>query len=107
MINYRHFFGLEKEPFQADLDPNDILKTDELSGVTNRFDYVVRIGGIAVVTGEIGSGKSTALRYAQTTLHPAEYKTVYVVSTSGSILSCIVKSLSKWDWPKRPTPKRP
>ena len=86
MINYRHFFGLEKEPFKADLHPNEILKTDELSGVAKRFDYVVRIGGIAVVTGEIGSGKSTALRYAQTTLHPAEYKTLYVVATSGSIL---------------------
>jgi type II secretory pathway predicted ATPase ExeA len=86
MINYRHFFGLEKEPFQSDLNRNEILETDELSGVSNRFDYAVRIGGVAVVTGEIGSGKSTALRYAQSTLHPAEYRTLYVVATSGSIL---------------------
>lgn len=86
MINYRHFFGLEKEPFKADLNHNEILKTVELSGVAKRFDYVVHIGGIAVVTGEIGSGKSTALRYAQATLHPSEYKPLYVVATSGSIL---------------------
>jgi type II secretory pathway predicted ATPase ExeA len=83
---YRSFFGLEKEPFGADLDLDDILKTDELNGVVRRFDYAVRIGAVAVVTGEIGSGKSTALRYAGARLHRAEYKCFYVLATSGSIM---------------------
>lgn len=83
---YRSFFGLEKEPFRADLNVEEILQTQELNGVAKRFDYVVGIGGIAVVTGEIGSGKSTALRYAAARLHPAEYKTLYVLATSGSIM---------------------
>jgi general secretion pathway protein A len=83
---YRSFFGFEKEPFGADLELDHILQTDELTGVTKRFDYVVRIGGIAVVTGEIGSGKSTALRYAGAKLHPSEFKSFYVLATSGSIL---------------------
>ncbi len=83
---YRNFFGLEKEPFTADLKLDEVLQTDELTGVVKRFDYVVRIGAIAVVTGEIGSGKSTALRYAGAKLHPAEYKSIYVLATSGSIL---------------------
>ena len=86
MINYRHFFGFENEPFRADLTAHEILQTDELTGVRKRFDYVIGIGGVAVVTGEIGSGKSTALRYAQANLHPGEYKSLYVVATSGSIL---------------------
>jgi type II secretory pathway predicted ATPase ExeA len=83
---YRSYFGFEKEPFHADLNREEILKTAELTGVVKRFDYVVRIGGVAVVTGEIGCGKSTALRYAGTALHPAEYKALYVLATSGSIL---------------------
>ena len=83
---YRSFFGLEKEPFTADLALDEILQTHELTGVGKRFNYMVRIGGIAVVTGEIGSGKSTALRYAGAKLHPAEYKSFYVLATSGSIL---------------------
>lgn len=83
---YRSFFGFEKEPFGADLELDHILQTDELTGVAKRFDYVVRIGGIAVVTGEIGSGKSTALRYAGAKLHPSEFKSFYVLATSGSIL---------------------
>jgi len=84
--NYRAFFGFTKEPFTNELGIDDILKTDELIGVNNRFDYVVRIGGVALLTGEIGSGKSTALRYATEQLHPSAYKSFYVTATTGSPL---------------------
>ena len=60
MINYRHFFGLEKEPFKADLEYDEILETEGLSGVVKRFDYVVRIGGMAVVTGDIAEPGTAA-----------------------------------------------
>ena len=84
--HYHAFFGFKKEPFGADLALKEILKTDTLIGVKKRFDYTLRLGGIALVTGEIGSGKSTALRYAAGQLHPSEYQTFYVVASSGSIL---------------------
>jgi len=84
--NYRSFFGFTKEPFGTDLKIKEILKTDELKAVTKRLDYAVRLGGAALVTGEIGSGKSTALRYFAERLHPSEYETFYVTATSGSIL---------------------
>ena len=61
--SYRQFFGLQNEPFTADIKRKDILVTAALKGVEERIHYALRIGGIAVVTGEIGSGKSTALRY--------------------------------------------
>ena len=84
--SYRAFFGLQKEPFSANLKLGDILKTDELTAVKTRFDYALRLGGSALVTGEIGSGKSTALRYASGQLHPSEYKAFCVTASSGSIL---------------------
>ncbi len=84
--NYRSFFGLKKEPFGSDLKTSQILQTDELKSVTKRLDYAVRLGGAALVTGEIGSGKSTALRFSAEKLHPSEYETFYVTATSGSIL---------------------
>lgn len=83
---YRSFFGLQKEPFGSDLPIEEILLTTELGDVRERFDYVLRIGGIGLLTGEIGSGKSTALRYAAGKLHPAEYYSLYVTATTGSIL---------------------
>jgi general secretion pathway protein A len=84
--SYRAFFGLQKEPFSANLKLGDILKTDELTAVKTRFDYALRLGGSALITGEIGSGKSTALRYASGQLHPSEYQAFCVTASSGSIL---------------------
>ena len=57
--NYRSFFGLKKEPFGADINRNEILKTTELIDVKDRFDYVIRLGAIGLITGEVGSGKTT------------------------------------------------
>lgn len=92
--NYRTFFGFAKEPFAADLALKEILQTPDLIGVHDRFDYAVRLGAAAVITGEIGSGKSTALRYALGRLHPSEYQWFYITGTSGSILELYRQILS-------------
>ena len=68
--HYRSFFGFAGEPFATDIDCKQILKTPELLEVKVRFDYVTRLGAIGIVTGEVGSGKSTAVRYAIDALHP-------------------------------------
>jgi type II secretory pathway predicted ATPase ExeA len=46
----------------------------------------MRIGAVALVTGEIGSGKSTALRYVSERMHPAQHLCLYITATTGSIL---------------------
>lgn len=84
--NYHAFFGMTKEPYHSDLLPDDILETEGLLAVKKRFDYALRLGGVAVITGEVGSGKSTALRYAISTLHPSAYLPLYVTATTGSVL---------------------
>ena len=84
--HYRSFFGFTREPFAADLAQNEILETEAVTEVKTRFDYVVRLGAVGVATGEIGSGKSTALRFASGSLHPSEYQVFYVTASSGSIL---------------------
>jgi type II secretory pathway predicted ATPase ExeA len=86
MESYCTFFGFEKEPFPTELALKDIFETDALAGVKERFAYILRIGGVALVTGEIGSGKSTALRYAAGALHPSQYTVYYITASSGSIM---------------------
>lgn len=83
---YRLFFELQREPFGADIALEHILVTDALNGLVHRVHYAMRTGAVALITGEIGSGKSTALRYVAQSLHPAEYLCLYVVATTGSIL---------------------
>ncbi len=84
--NYTAFFGMTREPYGSDLTPEDILMTDGLVAVKKRFDYALRLGGVGVITGEIGSGKSTALRYTMSALHPSAYMSLYVTATTGSVL---------------------
>lgn len=84
--NYRSFFGMTREAFPTDLSLKDILETPDIAAIKQRFDYTLRLGAIAIVTGEVGSGKSTALRYVVSKLHPSEYRTVWITACSGSIL---------------------
>jgi type II secretory pathway predicted ATPase ExeA len=84
--NYRNFFGLKKEPFGSDIRCNEILETTEIIDVKDRFDYIIRLGALGLITGEVGSGKSTAIRYAAEYLHPSEYKSLYMTASSGAIM---------------------
>ena len=83
---YRSFFGFRREPFSAELEIKEILPTKAIEDFTERFDYVVRLGAIGLLTGEVGAGKSTALRFAKSRLHPAAYHPLWLTATSGSIL---------------------
>jgi general secretion pathway protein A len=83
---YRTFFGITKEPFAADIAVKEIMQTAQLTAAQNRFEYATELGAIYLITGDIGSGKSTTIRYLLSSLHPSEYKLLYVTATTGSIL---------------------
>lgn len=95
--NYRTFFGFTKEPFISDIDLKDILVTDGIKMVSQKFNYAIRLGAIALITGEVGSGKSTALRWTVSQLHPAEFKLLKITASSGSILEFYRQLLSELD----------
>ena len=84
--SHRIFFELQREPFIADIAQKEILRTPNIEGVENRIQYAVGLGAVALITGEIGSGKSTALRYVSGALHPSEYRIIHVTASNGSIL---------------------
>ena len=96
-MNYRAFFGLAKDPFIADLALDAILKTSDLTAVHERITYTVGLGAIALVTGEVGAGKSTALRWVAGQFHPSKYKILWVTATSGSILEVYRQLLAELD----------
>lgn len=84
--DYRAFYGFNKAPFGTDIKTSDILRTPEMIDIEQRFAYVIGLGAIGLVTGEVGSGKTTALRYALDQLHPSEYRPLYVTASTGSII---------------------
>ena len=96
-MSYRAFFGLSREPFTANIDLDSILQTPELLAVNQRVEYVIRLGGIGLLTGEVGAGKSTALRWTAGRLHPSRFKVLWVTATAGSILEVYRQLLAELD----------
>jgi general secretion pathway protein A len=84
-MSYLEFFGLQKEPFRKDLNVRELLCLPAMNAVRDRIRYTVETSGICTLTGDIGLGKSTALRWSCAVFHPSEVIVLPVVATSGSI----------------------
>jgi type II secretory pathway predicted ATPase ExeA len=86
MSNYKNYFGFKKEPFHNDIDAKDLLKLPNMIAVKERFDYVSNINGIMIVTGDVGSGKSTSLRWALSHYNTSDYLILNIVAHGGAII---------------------
>lgn len=86
MVNYNHYFGFHKEPFGQDITVEELYPLPGLQPLCDRFLYAVQLAAVAVITGEVGAGKSTSLRYAASRLHPAEYKVIPVLANTGTVV---------------------
>ena len=84
-MGYKNFFGFQKEPFSQEIRLEDLYPLPGLHAATERFLYALNLGAVSIITGDVGSGKSTALRYAAGKLHPSQYKVVSIVAVTGSI----------------------
>ena len=84
-MNHRLHFGFKNEPFAKDIPTKDLLKLPSMVGIKERFDYCLGLGGIMTVFGEVGSGKSTAMRWTLSHYHPSDLKTVAIVGCNGSM----------------------
>ncbi len=89
MTNYINYFGFQKEPFPQIIDVNKIYHFPGIEDMNARFNFAVESGMVLVITGAIGAGKSTFLRYACSQFHPSKYKIVPVIASSGSLLEIL------------------
>jgi general secretion pathway protein A len=85
MSDYRSFFGLKRAPFTEDLEPNHLLKLPGLIAAKERMDYALSLGGVMTLSGDVGSGKSTSIRWALSQYHPSQVRVVKIVGNGGPI----------------------
>lgn len=85
-MTHKTYFGFTKEPFAKDVATKDLLKLPSMIGIKERFDYCVNLGGVMAIFGEVGSGKSTGVRWTLSHYHPSDLKPITIVATSGSIM---------------------
>lgn len=83
-MSYTEYFGMKKEPFVNEILTKDLLHLPGTLSVKQRMDYVLKNGGVMVVTGDVGVGKSTSLRWSLDQYHKSEVHCVYITATSGS-----------------------
>lgn len=92
-IDYRAYFGLKGEPFCAETPTKDLLRLPGMLGVKSRMEYALQVGGAMVVTGDVGSGKSTSLRWSCAQFHPSQTCIVSLVASGGGLME-FLRSIS-------------
>ena len=83
---YRKHFALTRHPFEKDLAPDDLFETASLRELTVRLTHLLDMRGIGLVTGESGSGKTTACRRLVAGLNTGLYRVLYVSLTTGNVM---------------------
>ncbi len=83
-MKYTEYFGMKNEPFISDIPTNKLLQLPGTLAVKQRMDYLVKIGGVMALTGDVGIGKSTALRWSLDQFHKSEIYSIYVTANSAS-----------------------
>ena len=75
---FEQYFNLTKIPFTRDIPENELLNTVEIEELCGRLEYVARNRLFAVVTGDVGSGKTTAIRKLVSNLDNNRYRVMYI-----------------------------
>jgi len=89
MTNYKNYFAFSQEPFAQDIPTSKLYQTPGLKPATDRCLFAINLGAVCVITGEVGAGKSTTLRYASSMLHPSKYRIIPVIASTGSTLEVL------------------
>lgn len=81
-MRYTHVFGLSRPPFERALTGTELFRAPALDELHARLGLVVEQRALGLLTGEPGSGKSTALRRLRDELHPEQVRAIYLHDTA-------------------------
>lgn len=79
---YNHVFGFNRSPFERGLPSDELFRAPLLDELHQRLLYLVETRATGLLTGEPGSGKSTALRRLRDELHPEQVRILYLHDTA-------------------------
>jgi len=92
---YRKVYGLTRHPFEKDINPDKLFASRAAGELEARLRYLLQLRGIGLITGEVGSGKTSICRKVATSLNTGLYKVFYVPLTTGNVTD-IYKSIA-WE----------
>jgi type II secretory pathway predicted ATPase ExeA len=91
---YLTHFGLTHYPFEGSLLPDELFASSSLKEAGARLNHLIELRGIGLITGEVGSGKTTACRQLAASLHTGLYRLLYVTLSTGNVMD-MYKSIAR------------
>lgn len=76
------YFGFSKMPFDKDISPSELFQSVGHKQAIARIKYLIDSQAIGVITGEVGSGKTVAVRSAISTAEASKYSVTYISNPS-------------------------
>jgi len=92
---YRKHFAFTQFPFELALEPEDLFVSSALSEAEARLKHLLELRAIGLITGEVGSGKTTVCRKLTAALHAGLYRVFYVPLSTGNVMD-MYKSIA-WE----------
>lgn len=95
---FAQLYGFQASPFSRTLPTADVLVTPGVKELQARLSLAVRDRGIALVTGDVGSGKSTAVRAFIASLDPNRHTVLYLtlpIATPGALYRQMLMALNQ------------
>jgi len=78
---YEAFYTLPRTPFSRDIPADQLYHSVMLDEILGRLEYAAERQLFAVVTGDCGTGKTTAIRRFTGQLNPSEYQVMYMADS--------------------------
>lgn len=75
---FEEFFGFGHTPFVRDVPVEELFRHESMEELHERLNYAAKHRLFAVVTGDVGCGKTTTLRMFSKTLDQGNYKLMYI-----------------------------
>ena len=92
---YVRHFALTRLPFETPTETDELFESNARREAEARLGHLIELRGIGLLTGEVGSGKTTVCRHLTAQLHPGLYRVHYVSLTTGNVLD-MYKSIA-WE----------
>ena len=83
---YLRHFALTRLPFETPAHTDELFESNARREAEARLHHLIELKGIGLITGEVGSGKTTVCRHIAAALHPGLYRVGYVSLTTGNVL---------------------
>ena len=81
-VMYLCHFALTRLPFETPAHTDELFESNARREAEARLHHLIELKGIGLLTGEVGSGKTTVCRHIASALHPGLYRVGYVSLTT-------------------------